>query len=70
MNDMPDPTKMLEAARLTRAGRLTEAMLLGNIAVRFAGQKLEWDAATMKFRNSADASALVSKTYRKGFELG
>jgi poly(hydroxyalkanoate) depolymerase family esterase len=38
MNDMPDPTKMLEAARLTRAGRLTEAtallqrMLQGKIA--------------------------------------
>jgi poly(hydroxyalkanoate) depolymerase family esterase len=38
MNDMPDPTEMLEAARLTRAGRLTEAtallqrMLQGKIA--------------------------------------
>jgi poly(hydroxyalkanoate) depolymerase family esterase len=38
MNDMPDPTKMIEAARLTRAGRLTEAtallqrMLQGKIA--------------------------------------
>jgi poly(hydroxyalkanoate) depolymerase family esterase len=38
MNDMPDPTNMLEAARLTRAGRLTEAtallqrMLQGKIA--------------------------------------
>jgi poly(hydroxyalkanoate) depolymerase family esterase len=38
MNDMPDPTKMIEAARLTRAGRLTEAtallqrMLRGKIA--------------------------------------
>ncbi len=38
MNDMPDPTKMLEAARLTRAGRLTQAtallqrMLQGKIA--------------------------------------
>ncbi len=52
------------------AGRLTEAMLLGNIAVRFAGTKLEWDAATMKFRNADAASALVSKTYRKGWELG
>jgi poly(hydroxyalkanoate) depolymerase family esterase len=38
MNDMPDPTRMLEAARLTRAGRLTQAtallqrMLQGKIA--------------------------------------
>jgi poly(hydroxyalkanoate) depolymerase family esterase len=28
MNDMPDPSKMIEAARLTRAGRLTEATTL------------------------------------------
>jgi predicted dehydrogenase len=52
------------------AARLTEAMLLGNIAVRFAGTKLEWDAKTMKFTNSADASKLVTKAYRKGWELG
>src|SRR6266849_5674266 len=28
MNDMPDPDKMIEAARLTRAGRLAEATAL------------------------------------------
>jgi len=52
------------------AGRLTETMLLGNIAVRFAGTKLEWDAPSLKFSNSAAATALVSKAYRKGWELG
>jgi predicted dehydrogenase len=52
------------------AGRLTEAMLLGNIAVRFAGTKLEWDAPSLKFSNSAGATALVNKAYRKGWELG
>ncbi len=51
------------------AGRLTEAMLLGNIAVRFAGKKLEWDAAKLRFTNNADATKLVSKEYRKGWEL-
>jgi predicted dehydrogenase len=51
------------------AGRLTETMLLGNIAVRFAGQKLEWDAAKLRFSNSDAASKLVSKAYRKGWEL-
>ena len=51
------------------AGRLSEAMLLGNIAVRFAGKKLEWDAAKLKFTNSDPATKLVSKEYRKGWEL-
>jgi predicted dehydrogenase len=51
------------------AGRLTEAMLLGNIAVRFAGQKLEWDAAKLQFANSLAATRLVSGEYRKGWDL-
>jgi hypothetical protein len=59
----------LTASSFELAGRLTETMLLGNIAVRFAGQKLAWDSAAMKFGNSARASALVSKSYRKGWEL-
>jgi len=60
----------LAASNFEFAGRLTEAMLIGNIAVRFAGQRLEWDAAAMKFPNSSGASSLVSKSYRKGWELG
>jgi predicted dehydrogenase len=50
------------------AGRLTEAMLLGNIAVRFAGEKLEWNAEKLTFGNSRQATALVSKQYRKGWD--
>src|SRR5215471_17724120 len=42
----------LAASNFEFAARLTEAMLLGNIAVRFVGQKLDWDSAAMKFRNS------------------
>ncbi|MDY3562934.1 Gfo/Idh/MocA family oxidoreductase [Gemmata sp. JC673] len=59
----------LASSNFDYAGRLTEAMLLGNIAVRFAGTKLEWDAAKLTFTNSAPATKLVSKEYRKGFEL-
>jgi predicted dehydrogenase len=50
------------------AARLTETMLMGNIAVRFAGKKLEWNAAKFQFTNSADATKLVSKEYRKGWD--
>jgi predicted dehydrogenase len=50
------------------AARLTETMLLGNIAVRFAGTKLEWDAAKLRFANSDAATKLVSKEYRKGWD--
>jgi hypothetical protein len=47
---------------------MTEALLLGNIALR-AGQKLEWDAAAMKITNLPAAQHLVSKEYRKGWEV-
>ncbi len=42
---------------------------MGNIAVRFAGKKLEWDAAKMQFTNSDAATKLVSKEYRKGWDF-
>ena len=51
------------------AGRLTEALLLGNIAVRFAGQRLEWDPDRLRFTNSEAATRLVTKEYRKGWDL-
>jgi hypothetical protein len=59
----------LAASNFDYAARLTEAMLLGNIAVRFAGQRLEWDAAGLRFTNSPAATALVKTEYRKGWEL-
>ena len=49
------------------AGNMTEAILLGNIAMR-AGGKFKWDAKTMK-TNRKDADKLVSKVYRGGWEV-
>ena len=51
------------------AAQLTETMLLGNIAVRFGGERLEWDAAKLRFLNSPAATKLVSKEYRKGWDV-
>jgi predicted dehydrogenase len=51
------------------AAQLTETMLLGNIAVRFAGTKLEWNAPKLQFTNSAAATKLVTKEYRKGWDV-
>ena len=50
------------------AGMLTEAILLGNIAIR-TGKKLEFDASKLKITNDEAANALVSKEYRKGWEI-
>ncbi len=53
------------------AGRLTETMLLGNIAVRQAHthKVLEYDGAAMRFRNDEAANAMLEKEYRRGFGL-
>lgn len=51
------------------AGPLAETTLLGNIATRCSGKKLEWNAAAMKFANSPEADQLLTKQYRKGFEI-
>ncbi len=50
------------------AGRLTETILLGNVALR-AGKKVEWDAKNMKVTNIPDADHLIRRDYRKGFEI-
>jgi len=51
------------------AGPLTEAVQLGNIAVRFPGKKLEWDAGGLKVTNLPEANAFLTKTYRPGWEV-
>ncbi|AMV24304.1 Inositol 2-dehydrogenase [Gemmata sp. SH-PL17] len=59
----------LASSNFDFAGQLTETMLLGNIAVRFAGTKLEWDATKLRFTNSDAATKFVSKEYRKGWDF-
>lgn len=49
--------------------RCTEPGLLAVKAAKFPGQVLEWDRASLKFANHAEASkTLVRREYRKGFE--
>lgn len=50
-------------------GPLTEIALLGVIAIKLAGTKLEWDAAKMRFTNSAEANACVNPPARAGWKL-
>ncbi len=51
------------------AGPLTEALLLGTISVRLGGERLEWDSANMRVKNSAKANDLLHYEYRKGWSL-
>ena len=51
------------------AGPLTESVLLGPIATFFPKQTLEWNSASMKFKNSAEATGHVRKKYRSGWKV-
>ncbi len=66
------------------AGPMTEAVLMGNLAVRsyqlqvvsaegrksYPGRKkLLWDAKTMKITNFDEANAFVKRNYREGWSL-
>jgi hypothetical protein len=50
------------------AGLLTEAVLLGNVAIR-AGKKIEWDGPAMKVVNAPEANVFLHREYRKGWTL-
>lgn len=57
------------------AGRLTEAVMLGNIALRvdlreqLSRQILVWDAAARQFSNLPQANAFLKKPYRPGWSI-
>ncbi|HXJ58727.1 MAG TPA: Gfo/Idh/MocA family oxidoreductase [Verrucomicrobiae bacterium] len=50
------------------AGRLTETVLLGNVAVR-VGRKIEWDAKKLAAKGCPDADQYIRREYRKGWTL-
>jgi predicted dehydrogenase len=50
------------------AGMLTEAVLLGNVAIR-TKKKLEFNASTLACANCKEAAQYIKREYRKGWEL-
>ena len=51
------------------SGPFTEALLVGNLALRLQ-KRIEWDATQMKATNASEADALIRKRYRDGFGIG
>ncbi|HEV8379903.1 MAG TPA: Gfo/Idh/MocA family oxidoreductase [Tepidisphaeraceae bacterium] len=50
-------------------GPLTEIALVGVIAIKLMGTKLEWDGGKMEFVNNREANALVAPQFRAGWGL-
>jgi len=57
------------ASNFSYAGPLTEVANMGNVALHAIGKKLEIDVKSLKITNDAEANQLLTKEYRKGWEL-
>ncbi len=50
-------------------GPLTELAMLGIIALKMLGTKLQWDAVAMRFTNCEEANQYINPPYRAGWSL-
>ncbi len=51
------------------AGPFAEAVVMGNLAVRFPGRKLLWDGKNMRVTNVEEANQYILPPYREGWSL-
>jgi predicted dehydrogenase len=56
-------------SHFAQTGPMTEAILLGTVAIREPDRLLEWDAVNMKLPNYPDAEKYLRRIYRKGWEM-
>lgn len=50
-------------------GPLTESVLVGAVADRFAGELLQWEPGSQVFKNHPAATRLVRREYREGWKV-
>jgi hypothetical protein len=51
------------------AGPLTEAVLVGTVALRCPDRELKWSGSELAFTDDSEANAYIRRTYRKGWEV-
>ncbi|EON77118.1 putative NADH-dependent dehydrogenase [Lunatimonas lonarensis] len=56
-------------SHFAQSGPMTEAIILGTVALREPGTLLKWDAKKMKITNLPGAEKHLSRSYRKGWEV-
>jgi len=57
------------SAPFSYAAHLTEVALLGNIALQFQNETLEWDGERMRFPSRPEAERLLGSPQRTGWEI-
>lgn len=56
-------------SHFAQTGPMTEAILLGTVALRVSGKELAWNAERMLIPNNPEATALLQRTYREGWRV-
>jgi hypothetical protein len=56
----------MTGANFEVSAKVTEALLLGNLAVR-TGERLKWDSAAQRLDGSKEAQKLAQPAYRPGW---
>lgn len=56
-------------SHFAQTGPMTEAILLGTVAIRVPGVLLEWDSANLKITNYPDANNYLRRNYREGWQV-
>lgn len=57
-------------SHFAQTGPMTEAILLGTVAIRTPGQVLAWSHRRMRFTNHKEANLLLKRKYRDGWHTG
>lgn len=55
-------------AHFEYASKLTEVVLLGNVALQMPHEELRWDSAALAFPDRPEADRLLGSRYRKGWD--
>ncbi|MBN7812789.1 Gfo/Idh/MocA family oxidoreductase [Algoriphagus sp. H41] len=56
-------------SHFAQTGPMTEAIILGTVAIREPRKTLEWDSKKMKIPNHPEAERYLSRKYRKGWKV-
>ncbi|MCF7709174.1 MAG: Gfo/Idh/MocA family oxidoreductase [Verrucomicrobia bacterium] len=56
-------------SHFAQTGPMTEAIILGTVAIRVPNRKLQWHTSDMKIPNHRQAEGLLKRDYRDGWEV-
>lgn len=57
-------------SHFAQTGPMTEAILLGTVAIRVPNQELTWNGPALQIANSEPAQKYLQRTYRDGWRVG